>query len=72
MLMKLVIRWRPLVLWGLMLLGLALRLYGLNWDQGNSFHPDERHERREYDFQGFGNAVVYGTFGVGAVGFFPS
>src|SRR6266496_3752938 len=25
-----------------MLLGLALRLYGLNWDQGNSFHPDER------------------------------
>lgn len=40
--MKLVIRWRPLVLWGLMLLGLALRLYGLNWDQGNSFHPDER------------------------------
>ncbi len=42
MLMKLVIRWRPLVLWGLMLLGLALRLYGLNWDQGNSFHPDER------------------------------
>jgi len=27
---------------GLTLLGLALRLYGLNWDQGNSFHPDER------------------------------
>ena len=40
--MKLIIRWRPLALWGLMLLGLALRLYGLNWDQGNSFHPDER------------------------------
>ncbi len=40
--MKLVIRWRPFALWGLMLLGLALRLYGLNWDQGNSFHPDER------------------------------
>ncbi len=40
--MKLVIRWRPLVLWGLMLLGLALRLYGLNWDQSNNFHPDER------------------------------
>jgi YYY domain-containing protein len=40
--MKLVIRWRPLVLWGLTLLGLALRLYGLNWDQGNNFHPDER------------------------------
>jgi len=29
-------------LFGLALLGLALRLYGLNWDQGNSFHPDER------------------------------
>src|SRR6266567_4145995 len=34
--------WRPLALLGLALLGLALRLYGLNWDQGNSFHPDER------------------------------
>ena len=21
---------------------LALRLYGLNWDQGNLYHPDER------------------------------
>jgi len=30
------------VLWGLTLLGLALRLYGLDWDQGNNFHPDER------------------------------
>ncbi len=40
--MKLIIRWRPLALWGLTLLGLALRLYGLNWDQGNNFHPDER------------------------------
>ncbi len=40
--MKLTIRWRPLALWGLVLLGLILRLYGLNWDQGNSFHPDER------------------------------
>jgi len=39
---KLIIRWRPLALWGLTLLGLALRLYGLNWDQGNNFHPDER------------------------------
>ena len=35
-------RWRPLALWGLTLLGLALRLYGLDWDQGNNFHPDER------------------------------
>ena len=40
--MKLIIRWRPLLLGGLALLGLLLRLYGLNWDQGNNFHPDER------------------------------
>lgn len=40
--MKIVVRWRPFVLFGITLLGLALRLYGLNWDQGNSFHPDER------------------------------
>lgn len=40
--MKLVIRWRPLALVGIALLGLLLRLYGINWDQGNSFHPDER------------------------------
>jgi YYY domain-containing protein len=39
---KLIIRWRPLALFGLALLGLVLRLCGLNWDQGNSFHPDER------------------------------
>jgi hypothetical protein len=39
---KLIIRWRPLLLGGLALLGLLLRLYGLNWDQGNNFHPDER------------------------------
>jgi hypothetical protein len=39
---KLVVRWRPLALSGLLLLALALRLYGLNWDSGNSFHPDER------------------------------
>ncbi len=31
-----------LALFGLAVLGLALRLYGLNWDQGNNFHPDER------------------------------
>ncbi len=40
--MKLVVRWRPLALGGLVLLGLLLRLHGLNWDQGNSFQPDER------------------------------
>jgi Dolichyl-phosphate-mannose-protein mannosyltransferase len=40
--MKIIIRWQPMALFGLTLLGLALRLYGLNWDQGNNFHPDER------------------------------
>ncbi|MEO6888787.1 MAG: DUF2298 domain-containing protein [Ktedonobacteraceae bacterium] len=40
--MKKVIRWQVLALLGLGLLALGLRLYGLNWDQGNSFHPDER------------------------------
>src|SRR6266516_2902303 len=40
--LKIVIRWRPLALFGIAFLGLALRLYGLNWDQGNNFHPDER------------------------------
>jgi YYY domain-containing protein len=35
-------RWRPLALLGLCVLGLALRLYNVNWDQGNNFHPDER------------------------------
>lgn len=40
--MKFIIRWRPLAVFGIVLLGLLLRLYGLNWDQGNSFHPDER------------------------------
>ena len=34
--------WQSLALIGITLLGLALRLYGLNWDDGNSFHPDER------------------------------
>src|SRR2546421_1517482 len=36
------VRWRPFALFALALLGLLLRLYGLNWDQGNNFHPDER------------------------------
>ncbi|MFL5627380.1 MAG: glycosyltransferase family 39 protein, partial [Ktedonobacteraceae bacterium] len=40
--MKKVVSWRVLALFGLAVLGLALRLYGLNWDQGNNFHPDER------------------------------
>src|SRR5579875_384802 len=35
-------RWRPFVLVGITVLGFALRLYGLNWDDGDSFHPDER------------------------------
>lgn len=32
----------PLLLGILLLSGLALRLYGINWDQGYFFHPDER------------------------------
>lgn len=40
--MKLVIRWQHMALGALTLLGFLLRLYGLNWDQGNNFHPDER------------------------------
>jgi len=36
------VRWRPFALAGITLLGFALRLYGLNWDAGNSFQPDER------------------------------
>ncbi|HEX6483135.1 MAG TPA: glycosyltransferase family 39 protein [Ktedonobacteraceae bacterium] len=31
--MKIIIRWRPLALSAIALLGLALRLYGLDWDQ---------------------------------------
>lgn len=42
MFVKFIIRWRPLALFAIVLFGLLLRLYGLNWDQGNSFHPDER------------------------------
>ncbi|GCE18544.1 hypothetical protein [Dictyobacter kobayashii] len=33
--------WQPLMLGILVGVGLLLRLYGLNWDQGNRFHPDE-------------------------------
>ncbi len=40
--MKFIIRWGPLALCAIVLLSLLLRLYGLNWDAGNSFHPDER------------------------------
>jgi len=39
---KFIVRWRPVALSGIVLLGFLLRLYGLNWDEGNSFHPDER------------------------------
>src|SRR5947209_12451890 len=39
---KLVIQWQTFILWCIALLGYAFRLYGLNWDDGNSFHPDER------------------------------
>ncbi len=42
MVKRFAVQWRPLVLLGITLLGLLLRLYGLNWDQGNNFHPDER------------------------------
>jgi YYY domain-containing protein len=31
--LKIVIRWRPLALFGIAFLGLVLRLYGLDWDQ---------------------------------------
>jgi len=34
--------WRPFGLVGLSCLGLLLRIYNVNWDQGNSFQPDER------------------------------
>lgn len=39
---KPILRWQFWILLGLVMLGCGLRLYGLNWDAGNSFHPDER------------------------------
>ena len=42
LMMKIVVGWRVWALGALCLGGFLLRLYGLNWDQGNSFHPDER------------------------------
>lgn len=39
---KYVWNWQSLALAGLIMLALLLRLYGLNWDQSNNFHPDER------------------------------
>lgn len=42
LMMKIVVGWRALALGALCLGGFLLRLYGFNWDQGNSFHPDER------------------------------
>ncbi|MBI4338577.1 MAG: glycosyltransferase family 39 protein, partial [Chloroflexi bacterium] len=36
-------RWRfPPLLLALLAIALALRLYGISWDQGSLFHPDER------------------------------
>ncbi|MBM3926626.1 MAG: phospholipid carrier-dependent glycosyltransferase, partial [SAR202 cluster bacterium] len=35
-------RWIPLTLAVILLAALGLRLYGMNWDQGYGFHPDER------------------------------
>jgi len=35
-------RWIVAALVAVIFLGLGLRLYGINWDDGNGFHPDER------------------------------
>lgn len=32
----------PRLIWLVLIVGLALRLYGLSWDDGYYFHPDER------------------------------
>ena len=34
--------WQPLAVCGLLAVAMSLRLYGLNWDRGLFFHPDER------------------------------
>jgi 4-amino-4-deoxy-L-arabinose transferase-like glycosyltransferase len=39
---KNLIRIQWIILGIICILGLALRLYGLTWDQGNAIHPDER------------------------------
>nr|BBH91008.1 hypothetical protein KTC_57590 [Thermosporothrix sp. COM3] len=39
---KIVRHWRVLVFVTLGIVAFLLRIYGLNWDQGNGFHPDER------------------------------
>lgn len=36
------IQWHQVVLAGILLVGLVLRVNGLNWDQGLYLHPDER------------------------------
>jgi YYY domain-containing protein len=51
--LKIVIRWRPLALSGIALLGLALRLYGLDWDSLAS--------RFQYLLRVYGPAYAYGN-----------
>src|SRR5579859_2086425 len=41
MVVKFGMRWQPFLLGGIALCGLVLRLYGLNWDQGQNLHFDE-------------------------------
>ncbi|GCE25433.1 hypothetical protein KDA_09170 [Dictyobacter alpinus] len=39
---QLFVRWQFWGIVSLVILACVLRLYGVNWDAGNSFHPDER------------------------------
>ncbi|GER86800.1 hypothetical protein KDW_09620 [Dictyobacter vulcani] len=39
---QLFVRWQFWGILSLVVLGFFLRVYGVNWDAGNSFHPDER------------------------------